>query len=74
MEDRVRVLRLVEFVGPRSWVEQQVARSLHGTRIVKDGCEIRCATVGDYPEILTAGPVTTGFTAEEYAGNVGRKA
>lgn len=31
-EDIVRVLRIYEFLGPRSAVEQQVARSIHGTR------------------------------------------
>ncbi len=31
-EDHVRVLRVIEYTGPRALVERQVARSLHGTR------------------------------------------
>lgn len=65
-EDRVRVLRMVEFVGPRSWVEEQVARSIKGTRIVHPGCEIRTAIVGDYPEVLKQAPKVEGFTDPDY--------
>jgi hypothetical protein len=54
--DRVRVLRVIEYVGDRSWVEQEVARSIHGTKVI-DGKygkgEIRAATIGVYPEIFT---------------------
>jgi hypothetical protein len=70
-EDIVRVLRIYEFVGPRSQVEQQVARSLHGTKYVRDwrqGSEIviRAVTVPGYPEILSAPPEqpVTAETAE----------
>lgn len=52
--DKVRVLRVVEYIGTREWVERTVARSLHGTMVLKDG-EIRAATVGAYPEVLSAG-------------------
>jgi hypothetical protein len=54
-EDIVRVLRVIEYVGPRSQVESAVARSLHGERRVGQGTReyvIRAATVGVYPEIL----------------------
>ena len=54
--DIVRVLRVIEYTGPRDVVEMQVARSLHGTRY---GCTIRgrtclitAATVGDFPLVL----------------------
>ena len=52
MEEKVRVLRVIEYVGPRSWVEQTVARSIHGTMVVGSDKEIRAATIGTYPEIL----------------------
>lgn len=58
-EDIVRVLRIVEYVGPRSWVEATVAKSIHGTKDVSEymggprqGKIIRAATIGTYPEIL----------------------
>lgn len=54
--DIVRVLRIVEIIGPRDLVERQVASSLHGER---HGAKsdfgqvvIRAATIGEYPEIL----------------------
>ena len=49
--DSVRVLRVIEYTGPRDAVEEQVKRSIHGERRVK-GVVIRAATVGDYPDIL----------------------
>lgn len=33
-EDIVRVLRVVEYEGPRSWVEATVAKSIHGEKDV----------------------------------------
>jgi hypothetical protein len=50
-QDTVRVLRVVEFVGPRDQVEAQVTRSIHGTREYRD-VKISAATIGAYPEIL----------------------
>lgn len=52
MEDQVRVLRVIEYVGSRSAVEHAVKNSLHGEHHCKDYV-IRAATVGIYPEILT---------------------
>jgi hypothetical protein len=51
-EDIVRVLRIIEYVGPRGWVEETVARAVQGTRIVSPGKVINAATLGTYPEIL----------------------
>lgn len=31
MSDRVRVLRLVQYEGPRDAIEKQIANSLHGS-------------------------------------------
>lgn len=55
MTDKVRVLRVIEYVGTRDNVEAQIERSLrdgtHGDfRMGK--VVIRVATVGDFPEVL----------------------
>jgi hypothetical protein len=54
--DIVRVLRIVEIVGPRDLVERQVNGSLHGQRLGAKSADgqvvIRAATIGTYPEIL----------------------
>ena len=48
-EDIVRVLRLVEYIGPRSMVEKQVEASIHGER--RTGwLLIRGTTLSGYPE------------------------
>jgi hypothetical protein len=52
MEDIVRVLRVIEYVGPRDKIEKQLANSLHGPRDCGNGVTIRAATIGSYPEIL----------------------
>ena len=56
MPDLVRVLRVLEYVGPRDVIEKQLAtRSLHnGTHHFRHGqLVVKVATVGDYPEILS---------------------
>lgn len=58
-KDKVRVLRIIEFVGDRATVEAQVTNSLHGEKTfhnTKTGSyvTIRAATIGTYPEILEA--------------------
>lgn len=56
MEDQVRVLRVIEYVGDRSAVEACVKASIHGEVEVKGrGYTIRAATIGTYPELLTKG-------------------
>lgn len=52
MTDIVRVLRVIEYVGPRDWVEATVARAVHGEKEVGPGRYIRAATLDQYPEIL----------------------
>lgn len=49
--DTIRVLRVLEYVGPREEVERVVALSIHGERQF-GGVTMRAATVGTYPEIL----------------------
>jgi hypothetical protein len=50
---RVRVLRVIEYIGERERVEKVVEKSIHGTRFVDADLTIRAATVGDYPESFT---------------------
>lgn len=45
-EETVRVLRMVEYIGPRSRVEDTVTRSIHGEKRIGD-LTIRVATIGD---------------------------
>ena len=52
MSDIVRVLRVIEYTGPRDKVEDQVARSLHEEKRLFNGVTIKAVTVGAYPEIL----------------------
>lgn len=52
MPDHIRVLRIIEYTGPRAQVEDQVSRSLHGQKSLPNGITIRAATVGAYPEII----------------------
>ena len=52
MGDIIRVLRVIEYTGPRDKVEDQVARSLHGEKRLPNGVTIKAATVGVYPELL----------------------
>lgn len=47
----IRVLRIVEYTGPREMVEAQVSSSIHG-QVIYGHITIRAATIGLYPEIL----------------------
>lgn len=51
MSDTVRVLRILEYVGPREEVEALLAISIQGEKRVRN-LTIRAATIGLYPEIL----------------------
>ena len=61
-EDIVRVVRIIEYVGPRSAVERNIATSLHGSRVgsrcEKTGryCVITAATLHEFPEVLERMP------------------
>lgn len=62
--DTIRVLRLIEYVGPRDAVEKCVSGSINGTRIIHNGDKtfrIRIVTLGEVSEIL--GPLTSIDTA-----------
>lgn len=52
---QVRVLRVIEYVGDETWMKDQIEQSIHGVKKIsgKTGSgEIRCATIGVYPELL----------------------
>jgi len=57
MSEIVRVLRILEYTGPREWVEMTMQKnavpSNGAYQVDKDKC-IRSAVIGQYPEILEA--------------------
>jgi hypothetical protein len=52
MMDKVRVLRIIEYVGDRNMVEDTVEKSIQGTKQISPLLSIKAATIGSYPEIL----------------------
>lgn len=63
--DTIRVLRVLEYVGPRDLVEEQVRKSIHGERVFfstnpQGAVTIRAATVGEFPEIVSGFPERVG--------------
>lgn len=51
--DIIRVLRILEYTGPRDKVEATIAGSIQGEKRLDSGLTIKAATIGSYPEILT---------------------
>lgn len=64
--DIVRVLRVVEYVGPRDQIEKQIRHSIHGERSY-NGITIRVATLGTFPEILERENASNHSQTEEPA-------
>lgn len=52
--DTVRVIRIIEYIGPRDKIEKQIERSVHGTKEWGNGVIIRAVTLGTFPEIMIA--------------------
>lgn len=53
MSDLVRVIRVLEYTGPREKVEDALSRRhVKGTYAVPGGATIREALLGEYPEVL----------------------
>lgn len=51
--DRVRVIRVLEYEGPRDWIEKTLANNVvKGTKDFGRGYTIREAIVGDFPTIV----------------------
>jgi len=48
----VRILRLVEYVGDRTWVARTVSQALHGTRKFDGGQQITATTLTEFPESI----------------------
>jgi NTP pyrophosphatase (non-canonical NTP hydrolase) len=45
MKPLFRVLRVLEYVGTRAFIDRQMERSIHGVQVLRDG-QIRASTVG----------------------------
>lgn len=55
MEDTIRVLRIIEYVGGKEVVERQIEKSIQGTLTLnlKGGTlKITATTLGMFPEII----------------------
>lgn len=52
IEQPVRVLRLIEYTGPRDWVEACVKRAVHGTHHLGTDKAITGITLTEYPDKL----------------------
>lgn len=50
--DLVRILRIIEYTGPRDAVEKHFIGVLYGEKRQTDGVVIKAATIGQFPEIL----------------------
>lgn len=76
-DDIVRVLRIVEYVGPRGTVESELFRSIHGAKefpITVQGITsrvtIRATTLGEFPEIVEPAKTWNDDTLPPTADNV----
>ena len=62
MSDQVRVLRVIEYIGPRDWVEKTLNSSIQGERsgtVAGASWTIRTATLGQFPEVLNKQETTS---------------
>jgi len=67
--DIIRVLRVIEYVGPRDLVETQVNRSIHGIRTFGNSCLIKVSTIGTYPEVLSQDALNKELVDANYNAN-----
>lgn len=55
-EEIVRVMRLIIYEGPRSWVEKTISTSIKGTKLIprnpKEHIKITAVTLNEFPEII----------------------
>lgn len=64
--DRVRVIRVLEYEGPRDWIETCLAvRGVKGTKDCGEGRIIREAIVGDFPVVVEQIKETYVLTEKE---------
>ena len=56
MSDRVRVMRILIYDGPRDWVERTIERSITGVRVIDPTDSVRKTiagyTINQFPEII----------------------
>lgn len=52
MTEIVRVLRVLQYIGTREWVEATVRQSVHGRKEVCLGCYIEGTTITPFPEYI----------------------
>lgn len=53
MNDIVRVLRVLEYVGPRLWVEQTIEKNaVKVIHRLSNGAYIKEAYLGQFPEVI----------------------
>ncbi len=53
--DIVRVFRMIEYVGPRDQVEEQISHSVHGSRRGIKDVVITATTLGTFAEVVQRG-------------------
>jgi len=64
--DKVRVIRVLEYEGPRDWMEATLAQNaVKGTKNFGNGCVIREATLGDFPVVVEEKKERRNLTAQE---------
>lgn len=56
MTEKIRIVRIITYVGDRDWVEDTVRKSIHGHKEVRDGNYIYAATIGVFPERFDVPP------------------
>ena len=68
--DRVRVIRVLEYEGPRDWVEQTLSKNvMKGSCTFNNGsCFIREAILGDFPAVVEEVKVLESSTIPEDVG------
>ena len=49
MTDKLRAIRIIEYVGTHEWVESQLLTSIHGTKVLPDG-QITAVTLRVFTE------------------------
>jgi hypothetical protein len=63
--NKIRVLRVIEYIGPREEVEKILSQSIQGDKYIpKTDVLIRTATVGNFPEVFAGNTVEIAGTKD----------
>jgi len=57
--DKIRVLRIISYEGPREVVEENISKAIHGSKewgLEGRRIKITATTLGEFPEILAPPP------------------